>query len=153
MLFTDIVDSTRLAAELGDQRRRERLDAHDTLVRGRLARFGGHEVTTTGDGFLASFDSPSQAVRCAQTIVDSSERTGVHVRAGLHTGECEQRGNDLAGPAVHIAARVAAVAPTDGLLVTRTVRDLAGGSDLRFESQGEHELKGVPDAWQLFSVV
>jgi class 3 adenylate cyclase len=153
VLFTDIVDSTARAAALGDRKWREVLDTHDAIVREHLKRYGGREVNTTGDGFLATFDSPTQGVRGAQAIVAAAARAGISVRAGLHTGECERRGNDLAGLAVHLAARVAAAAPKDGVLVTRTVRDLSTGTDLRFESQGEHDLKGIPDAWELFATL
>jgi class 3 adenylate cyclase len=152
VLFTDIVDSTGRAASLGDQAWRAYLDAHDTLVRSELRRYGGREVNTTGDGFLGAFDSPTQAVRCAHAIVTSAAARGIAVRAGAHTGECEQRGNDLAGLTVHIAARVAALAASGEVLVSRTVRDLAAGTGLQFVNRGEHNLKGVPEPWQLFAL-
>ena len=152
VLFTDIVDSTAQAAELGDRAWNARLEQHDAIVRRELARFGGREVNTTGDGFVASFDSPTQAVRCAHAIVAASADAGIRVRTGLHTGECERRGDDLAGLAVHIAARVAAAADAGDVLVSRTVRDLVGGSESRFVDRGEHELKGVPERWQLFAL-
>jgi class 3 adenylate cyclase/pimeloyl-ACP methyl ester carboxylesterase len=152
VLFTDIVDSTRLAAALGDQAWRARLENHDATVRGELRRYGGREVNTTGDGFLAAFDSPTQAVRCARAIVAAAVGAQVEVRVGVHTGECERRGNDLAGLAVHIAARVAAAAGPGEVFVSRTVRDLVGGSEARFADRGEHDLKGVPERWQLFAL-
>lgn len=149
VLFTDIVDSTPTAARLGDARWREVLDAHDTVVRRQLERFRGTEVATTGDGFLATFDGPARAIRCAQAIVEAVAAMGIHVRAGVHAGECEVRNHDLAGMAVHIGSRVAARAGADEVLVTSTVRDLVAGSGLEFESLGEHDLKGVPGSWQL----
>ena len=152
VLFTDIVDSTGRAAALGDAAWRVYLDAHDAIVRTELQRYGGREVNTTGDGFLGAFESPTQAVRCAHAIVASSSANGIAVRAGAHTGECERRGRDLAGLTVHIAARVAALAASGEVLVSRTVRDLVAGSELRFANRGEHELKGVPDTWQLFAL-
>jgi class 3 adenylate cyclase/pimeloyl-ACP methyl ester carboxylesterase len=152
VLFTDIVDSTRQAAALGDAAWRGRLENHDAIVRQELRRYGGREVNTTGDGFLAAFDSPTQAVRCARAIVGGAGAAQLEVRAGIHTGECERRGNDLAGLAVHIAARVAASAGGGEVVVSRTVHDLVGGSELRFTDRGEHELKGVPDRWQLFAL-
>ena len=152
VLFTDIVDSTGRAAALGDQAWRAYLDTHDAIVRSELRRYGGREVNTTGDGFLGAFESPTQAVRCAHAIVTSSAAKGIAVRAGAHTGECERRGNDLAGLTVHIAARVAALAASGEVLVSRTVRDLVAGSGLRFVDRGEHELKGVPESWQLFAL-
>jgi class 3 adenylate cyclase len=152
VVFTDIVDSTGRAASLGDQAWHAYLDTHDALVRSEFQRYGGREVNTTGDGFLGAFDSPTQAVRCAHAIVTSSAAKGIAVRAGAHTGECERRGNDLAGLTVHIAARVAALAASGEVLVSRTLRDLVVGSDLRFANRGEHQLKGVPEAWQLFAL-
>ncbi|HWS45590.1 MAG TPA: adenylate/guanylate cyclase domain-containing protein [Acidimicrobiia bacterium] len=152
VLFTDIVDSTRRAAELGDGAWRTVLETHDAVIRRELARYGGREVNTTGDGFVAAFESPTQAVRSASAIVNASSGAGIDVRAGLHTGECERRGDDLAGLAVHIAARVAAAAHPGEVLVSRTVRDLVGGSELRFTDRGEHELKGIPERWQLFAL-
>jgi len=152
VLFTDIVDSTAQAAALGDRAWRARLEQHDAIVRRELARFGGREVNTTGDGFVAAFDSPTMAVRAADAIVAASAEGHLAVRTGLHTGECERRGDDLAGLAVHIAARVAGAAQSGDVLVSRTVRDLVGGSDLRFADRGEFELKGVPERWQLFAL-
>jgi class 3 adenylate cyclase len=151
VVFTDIVDSTRTAAELGDQRWREVLERHQRDVRAALERFGGREVKSTGDGFLATFDGPARAIRCARTILDSSEQLGIRVRAGAHTGECEVIGDDIGGIAVHIAARVSALAGPSELLVSRTVRDLVAGSGLEFSDRGAHELKGVPDTWEVYS--
>jgi class 3 adenylate cyclase len=152
VLFSDIVASTERAAALGDREWRALLDVHDTIVRAELARYGGHEVNTTGDGFVASFDSPTQAVRCGRSIVDAAAAAQVPIRVGIHTGECERRGDDLAGLAVHIAARVGGLAAPGEVLASRTVRDLVGGSGLVFVDRGEYALKGVPDAWQLFAL-
>jgi class 3 adenylate cyclase len=149
VLFTDIVDSTGMAADLGDQRWRELLESHRRGVRDALGRFGGREVKTLGDGFLVSFDGPARGIRCAQAIVDSSDQLGIRVRAGLHTGECEVMGDDLGGIAVHIAARVSALAEPSEVLVSRTVKDLVAGSGISFDERGAHELKGVPDTWDL----
>jgi class 3 adenylate cyclase len=153
LLFTDIVDSTKLAAERGDRRWRDLLDQHHALVRVQLERFGGREVVTTGDGFFASFPSPTQAVRCALAATDAVDALGVHIRAGVHTGEVEVRGDDLGGLAVHIAARISAAADPGEVLVSSTVKDLSAGTELAFEERGEHELKGVPGTWRLFGVV
>lgn len=153
VLFTDIVGSTATATQLGDARWKEVLDAHDRAIRRELVRFRGTEVATTGDGFLAAFDGPARAIRCAHAIVEAADAAGVHIRAGLHTGECEVRGADLAGVAVHIGARVAAKAATGEVLVSSTVRDLVAGSGVEFEDQGEHELKGVPGSWRLLRAV
>ncbi|MGA8724502.1 MAG: adenylate/guanylate cyclase domain-containing protein [Acidimicrobiales bacterium] len=152
VLFTDIVDSTRRAVELGDQRWRLVLDQHDDVMRQQLGRFGGREVNTTGDGFLAAFDGPARAVQCAVTVSEAVRLLGLEVRAGVHTGECEQRAGDLGGIGVHIGARVAALAEPSQVLVSRTVTDLVAGSGLRFTDRGEYELKGVPGLWQLFAV-
>ena len=153
LLFTDIVDSTRTAAELGDSRWREVLLGHGRSVASALERFGGNEVKSTGDGFLATFDGPARAVRCAQAILDASEGDGVRVRAGVHTGECEVMGDDVGGIAVHIAARVSALAGPSEVLVSRTVRDLVAGSGLEFDDRGTHELKGVPNTWEIYAAV
>jgi class 3 adenylate cyclase len=150
VLFTDIVASTEQAAELGDRRWRERLDAHDAAVRRALARFRGREIKTTGDGFLAAFDGPARGIRGASAIIEQACGLGLEVRAGLHTGECAVRGDDLAGIAVHIGARVAAHARPNEVLVSRTVKDLVAGSGLRFTDRGAHPLKGVPGEWHLF---
>ena len=151
VLFTDIVDSTRTASELGDQRWREVLESHDRAVGDALGQFGGRRIKSTGDGFLATFDGPARAIRCARAIVDSAPDQGIRVRAGVHTGECEVMGQDIGGIGVHIAARVSALAGPDEVLVSRTVKDLVAGSGLEFTDRGEHELKGVPDSWRLFA--
>jgi class 3 adenylate cyclase len=152
VLFTDIVESTRIAADLGDTRWRGLLERHHELVREALSYHRGREVKTIGDGFLATFDGPARAIRCAREIVASADQLGIKIRAGLHTGECELLGDDIGGIAVHIAARVSALAHADEILVSRTVRDLVAGSGLNFEDRGCHVLKGVPDAWQLLAV-
>jgi class 3 adenylate cyclase len=152
VLFTDIVDSTRRAAEMGDRDWRALLDAHDSIVRAQLKRFRGREISTAGDGFLAAFDGPQRAIRCAMAIRDAVQSLGIEVRAGLHTGECEIRGDDLGGIAVHIGARVSALAGRNDILVSSTLRDLVIGSGLEFDDRGAHQLKGVPGEWQLFAV-
>jgi class 3 adenylate cyclase len=152
VLFTDIVDSTRRAAELGDRDWHALLDAHDAIVRSQLTRFRGREVNTSGDGFLAMFDGPQRAIRCAMAIRDAVQALGIEVRAGLHTGECEVRGDDIGGIAVHIGARVSALAGANDVLVSSTLRDLVIGSGLEFAECGVHELKGVPGEWHLFAV-
>ncbi|HEY2503237.1 MAG TPA: adenylate/guanylate cyclase domain-containing protein [Mycobacterium sp.] len=152
VLFTDIVDSTRWAAEMGDRDWHALLDAHDAVVRAQLARFRGREVNTSGDGFLAMFDGPQRAIRCAMAIRDAVQSLGIQVRAGLHTGECEVRGDDIGGIGVHIGARVSALAGPNDVLVSSTLRDLVIGSGLEFEDRGTHELKGVPGEWRLFAV-
>jgi class 3 adenylate cyclase/pimeloyl-ACP methyl ester carboxylesterase len=152
VLFTDIVDSTRRAAEMGDRDWRALLDAHDAVVRAQLSRFRGREVSTSGDGFLAMFDGPQRAIRCAMAIRDAVQSLGIEVRAGLHTGECEVRGDDIGGIAVHIGARVSALAGANDVLVSSTLRDLVIGSGLEFDDRGAHELKGVPGEWRLFAV-
>jgi class 3 adenylate cyclase/pimeloyl-ACP methyl ester carboxylesterase len=152
VLFTDIVDSTRRAAEIGDRDWHALLDAHDAVVRSQLTRFRGREVNTSGDGFLAMFDGPQRAIRCAMAIRDAVQALGIEVRAGLHTGECEVRGDDIGGIGVHIGARVSAMAGPTDVLVSSTLRDLVIGSGLEFEDRGAHELKGVPGQWHLFAV-
>ena len=152
VLFTDIVDSTRRAAEMGDRDWHVLLDAHDAVIRSQLARFRGREVNTSGDGFLAMFDGPQRAIRCAMAIRDAVQSLGIEVRAGLHTGECEIRGDDIGGIAVHIGARVSALAGPNDVLVSSTLRDLVIGSGLEFEERGAHQLKGVPGEWHLFAV-
>jgi class 3 adenylate cyclase len=152
VLFTDIVDSTRRAAEMGDRDWHALLDAHDAVVRSQLARFRGREVNTSGDGFLAMFDGPQRAIRCAMAIRDAVQALGIQVRAGLHTGECEVRDDDIGGIAVHIGARVSALAGPNEVLVSSTLRDLVIGSGLEFEERGAHQLKGVPGEWRLFAV-
>ena len=152
ILFTDIVGSTDRAAEVGDIRWRTILEAHDRIVRAELDRFRGREVKTTGDGFMATFDGPARAVRCAHSIVEAVRDAGVEVRAGLHTGEVELMPGDVGGIAVHIAARVSAKAGAGEVLVSSTVKDLVVGSPIAFEERGEHVLKGVPGEWRLFAV-
>ena len=152
VLFTDIVDSTRLAAEMGDRDWRALLDAHDVIVRAQLNRFRGREVNTSGDGFLAMFDGPQRAIRCAMAIRDAVQALDIQVRAGLHTGECEVRGEDIGGIGVHIGARVSALAGPSDVLVSSTLRDLVIGSGIGFEDRGTHDLKGVPGEWRLFAV-
>jgi class 3 adenylate cyclase len=151
VLFTDIVDSTRRAAEMGDRDWHALLDAHDAVVRSQLTRFRGREVSTAGDSFLAMFDGPQRAIRCAMAIRDAVQALGIEVRAGLHTGECEVRGDDIGGIGVHIGARVSALAGPNEVLVSSTLRDLVIGSGLEFEDRGAHELKGVPGEWHLFA--
>jgi class 3 adenylate cyclase/pimeloyl-ACP methyl ester carboxylesterase len=152
VLFTDIVDSTRRAADMGDRDWHALLDAHDAIVRVQLNRFRGREVNTSGDGFLAMFDGPQRAIRCAMAIRDAVHALDIEVRSGLHTGECEVRGDDLGGIAVHIGARVSALAGPNDVLVSSTLRDLVIGSGLEFEDRGAHQLKGVPGEWRLFAV-
>jgi class 3 adenylate cyclase len=152
VLFTDIVGSTERAATLGDRPWRELLDRHDGVVRRQLERFGGREVNTVGDGFLATFDGPGRAIQCASAIRDAVQALEIEVRTGLHTGEIELRGDDVAGIAVHLAQRVSALAQPSEVLVSRTVTDLVAGSGIEFEDRGEHELKGVPGTWRLFAV-
>jgi pimeloyl-ACP methyl ester carboxylesterase len=152
ILFTDIVDSTRTAAAVGNRRWQEIIDGHDLLVRRQLGRFRGREVKTLGDGFLAVFDGPARAVLCGCAIRDSARSLGVSVRVGIHTGEVEQRGEDISGLAVNIGARVAGNAGTNEVLVSHAVPPLVVGSGLEFEDRGEHELKGVPGMWRLFAV-
>lgn len=153
VLFTDIVQSTDTAAALGDTHWRALLDSHDRLVREEIRRFRGTEVKTTGDGFLVSFDGPARAIRCAQAIVSHSGDLGIGLRMGLHTGECEVRGQDLGGLAIHIAARVSALAGPSEIFVSATVKDLVIGAGIEFEDRGDYELRGVPGTWRLFSVV
>jgi class 3 adenylate cyclase len=152
VLFTDIVDSTRLAAEMGDRRWHRLLVDHQETVRRQLARFRGREVKTTGDGFLATFDGPARAIRAADAIRAGLRDLDLEVRAGLHTGECELLGDDIGGIAVHIAARVLAKAAAGEILCSRTVKDLVAGSGFVFAERGTHRLKGVPDSWQLYAV-
>jgi len=152
VLFTDIVDSTRLATELGDRRWRELLEQHQELTRKHLTRFEGREIKTTGDGFLATFEGPTRAAECARAIADEMPSLGIEVRAGLHTGEVELIGEDVGGIAVHVAARIAALAGPGEVLASRTVRDLAVGSGIGFDAAGRHALKGVPDEWDVYRV-
>ena len=152
VLFTDIVGSTEKAAALGDHRWRALLDTHHTAIRRALSRFRGHEIKTTGDGVLATFDGPARGVRCACAIADELRPLGIEVRAGLHTGECEVIGDDIGGIAVHIGARVAALAGAGEVLVSSTVKDLVAGSGLRFTDRGSQSLKGIPGDWHIFSL-
>jgi class 3 adenylate cyclase len=149
VLFTDIVSSTERARQVGDRRWREILDSHDELIKSEVDHFGGRIVKTTGDGALATFDGPARAIRCASTL---RQVLPVPIRAGLHTGEVELRGDDVGGIAVHIGARVAAVAGAGEVLVSRTVKDLVAGSGILFTDRGTFTLKGVPDEWQLYAV-
>jgi class 3 adenylate cyclase len=153
VLFTDISGSTERAAALGDRDWKSLLDRHDEALRDVLARHGGVEVDTTGDGMLSTFDSPARAVRCASDMIEAARATGLEIRAGVHTGEVERRGEDVAGIAVHIGARVAALAGAGEVLVSGAVPPLVVGSGLDFADRGERGLKGVPGTWRLFSVV
>jgi class 3 adenylate cyclase len=152
VLFTDIVGSTEKAGELGDQGWKELLERHHALVRGELARFRGSEVDTAGDGFLAVFDGPARAIRCACAIRDEVRSLGLEIRAGLHTGEVELVGDDIAGIAVHMGSRVGALARAGEVVVSSTVKDLVAGSGIEFEERGAHELKGIPGYWRLYAV-
>lgn len=152
VLFTDIVESTAKAVELGDRHWSELLERHNTLVRRQLLRFRGREIDTAGDGFFATFDGPARAIRCACAITDGVRELGLSIRAGLHTGECEIADSNVAGIAVHTGARVAAQAGADEVLVSNTVKDLVAGSGIKFIDRGAHELKGIPGQWRLFAV-
>ena len=152
ILFTDIASSTEQLSALGNRKWISVLDAHDRTVRRQLENFGGREVNTTGDGFVAVFDTPSAALRCTRAIVDALAEMQIDVRAGVHAGECELRGDDIAGMTVHVAARVAGAAGSGEILVSRTIVDLLLGSDFAFIDRGEHALKGVPQPWSLFAL-
>ena len=152
VMFTDIVDSTQRAADMGDRHWRDLLERHDELFRRSLERHRGREVKRTGDGFLATFDGPARAIRCAASITEAVEELGLELRAGLHTGECEVMSDDLGGLAVHIAARVMSYADAGEVLVSSTVKDLVVGSGIDFEDRGTHDLRGVPGDWRLFRV-
>ncbi|MGC1853098.1 MAG: adenylate/guanylate cyclase domain-containing protein [Solirubrobacterales bacterium] len=152
VLFTDIVDSTEIAARLGDRRWRDLLERHDAIVRRQLAVHRGHEVKTMGDGFLATFDGPARAIRCATAIAAALREIGLEIRAGIHTGEVELIGEDVGGMAVNIGARIGALAEPEEVLVSSTVRELVVGSGLDFSERGTHTLKGAPDQWRLFAV-
>jgi class 3 adenylate cyclase len=152
VLSTDIVDSTRRAAEMGDRNWHAPLDAHDAIVRVQLNRFRGREVSTSGDSFFAMFDGPQREIRCAMAIRDAVQALDIEVRAGLHTGECEVRGDDIGGIGVHIGARVSSLAGPNEVLDSSTLRDLVIGSGLEFDERGAHQLKGVPGEWRLFAV-
>jgi class 3 adenylate cyclase/pimeloyl-ACP methyl ester carboxylesterase len=153
VLFTDIVDSTARSADVGDREWQETREQHDEIVRDAIAGYRGREIKTLGDGFLATFDGPARAVRCASTIASGVQQLGIEIRAGVHTGEVTFEGDDISGIAVAIGARVGAKARASEVLVSRTVKDLVAGSGLVFEDTGEHELKGVPDRWHLYRVV
>jgi class 3 adenylate cyclase len=152
-MFTDIVESTKRAAELGDRKWRSLLEQHDDTVRRQLARFRGREVKSLGDGFLATFDGPARAVRCASAISETMQSLGIAVRSGLHTGEIELKPNDISGIAVHIASRVSSLAEAHETIVSSTVRDLVAGSGLRFQDRGLHELRGLPEKLHLYSLL
>ena len=152
VLFTDIVGSTEQLVQQGDRQWRDSLNRYDYSVQSQLERFRGRLIKTTGDGTLATFDGPARAIECARAIAAAVKGFGMDLRAGLHTGEVELRGQDVAGMAVHIAARVSAIARADEVLVSRTVTDLVAGSGIGFEDRGDHQLKGVPGTWRLFSV-
>jgi class 3 adenylate cyclase len=151
VLFTDIVGSTRLAAELGDQRWQALLHDHHRVARQQLERFGGHEVKTVGDGFLATFDGPTRAIRCAIAIRDEVSEFGLQIRAGIHTGEIEVQPDDIAGLAVHIGARISALARDGEILVSSTVKDLVVGSGIAFEDRETNDLRGIPGEWRVFT--
>ena len=153
VLFTDLVGSTQLAAELGDRAWSELLRRHDEIVRRELRRFGGREVKTLGDGFMASFSTPARAIQCGVVVADAVRDLGLTIRAGLHCGECDRDGDDLRGIAVNIAARVAALAAAGEVVVTRTVRDVVQGAAIDFADRGVHHLRGVPGQWQVFRAV
>ena len=152
LLFTDIVSSTQTAAAMGDRRWRELLDEHDRLFRQTLQRHRGNEVNTTGDGFVATFDGPARAIRCAKTLTETARGIGFQIRAGVHTGECELRGDDVGGIAVHVAARVMSEAGPSEVWVSATVKDLVAGSGIMFDDRGFHMLKGLDEKYQLFAV-
>jgi class 3 adenylate cyclase len=153
VLFTDIVGSTQMAADMGDRAWRGLVERHHGAVRALMSRFRGVEIDTAGDGFFASFDGPARAIRCARAIVEEVRHLGIEVRAGLHTGECETIDNKLGGVAVNIGARVGSLARPSEVLVSQTVKDLVAGSGLVFEDRGEYELRGIPDQWHLYRVV
>jgi class 3 adenylate cyclase len=152
VLFTDIVDSTQLATDLGDEKWSDLLEGHHEAVRRELEIFRGHEVKTTGDGFHATFDGPARSVQCATAIRESTRQMGLNVRIGIHTGECEVRDESLEGVTIHIAARISGMAAGGDILVSRTVKDLVAGSGIKFEDFGTHALKGIPDEHQLYKV-
>jgi class 3 adenylate cyclase len=152
-MFVDIVDSTKRAAELGDRRWADLLESFYVVVRRELDRHRGREIDTAGDGFFVTFDGPARAIRCATALTAAVGRLGLHIRTGIHTGECERMADKVSGIGVVIGARVGALARPGEILVSRTVRDLVVGSDLSFEDAGEHELKGVPDRWHLYRVL
>jgi len=152
VLFTDVVGSTKRAAEVGDSAWREQLERHNALVRRELERFRGVELETAGDGFLARFDGPVRAIFCARAIVGQVRSLGLELRAGIHTGECQRVQDKLAGIALNVGARVSAAAGPGEVLVSGTVKDLVAGSGIEFKDRGFHELKGVPGEWRLYAV-
>jgi class 3 adenylate cyclase len=152
IMFTDVVGSTEQARALGDRACANLLEIHHSRVRGELRRFGGREIDTAGDGFLASFESPTSAIQCARAVLDSVREIGIDLRIGLHTGECDVVGDKLRGIAVHVGARVASKAGAGEILVSQTVKDLVAGRGLAFQDQGLHALKGVPGKWHLWAV-
>jgi class 3 adenylate cyclase len=152
VLFTDICNSTERASSMEHSHWESLLDAHDRAIREQLRRFRGREIQTTGDGFVVSFDGPARAIRCAQAITEAIRALGIEVRAGLHTGECDVRGENLGGLAVHIASRVGSMARAGEVLVSGTVKDLVIGSAIEFDDRGSHQLKRVPGTWRLFAV-
>jgi class 3 adenylate cyclase len=151
-LFTDIVGSTERAVAAGDLRWRHQLDAHDELVDRFLSKYGGEREKHTGDGIFALFDGPTKAARCALDLIPALATRGIRIRAGVHTGECERRGDEWSGLAVHTGARISAMAGADEVLTSRTVRDLSAGSGLRFESLGNQRFKGLPEEIEVFRV-
>jgi class 3 adenylate cyclase len=151
VMFTDVVGSTEQLAQQGDRRWQELLDSHDTVVRHEIERFRGREINTMGDAFVATFDGPGRAVRCAGAVRDALQGLSIRVRIGLHTGEIERRGDDIGGIAVHIAQRIQALAQPGEVLASSTVKDLVAGSDIMFTDRGTHALKGVPDKWRVFT--
>jgi class 3 adenylate cyclase len=152
VLYTDLVDSTGHATRLGDRRWRQLLDRHDEVVRHALQVGSGREIKATGDGFVATFDGPARAIRCAASVRTQLRTLGLEIRAGLHAGEMELRGDDVGGIAMHIGARIESLAEPGEILVSRTVRDLVAGSGLQFSSRGEHALKGIPDEWEIYAL-
>ena len=152
ILFTDIASSTERVAELGDERWRALLERHDEVTRAELERYGGRVIKSLGDGFLAAFEGPAKAIRCARAICAEVRPLGIELRAGVHTGECELRGEDLAGVAVHVGARIGALAQPSEVLVSSTVRELVLGSGIEFIERGTHALKGVPGEWRLYAM-
>jgi pimeloyl-ACP methyl ester carboxylesterase len=153
IMFTDIVGSTEKVIAAGDRQWTDLLEAHNAAVRRELATYRGREVNTTGDGFVAIFDGPARAVRCAFAVKEAVRRVGIEIRSGIHTGECEMRRDSISGVSVHIAARIAALASAGNVVVSRTVKDLVAGSGISFDDLGDHTLKGVPDQWRLYQVV
>lgn len=153
VMFTDIIGSTKRAAMVGDAEWRARLEHHNQIVRTQLEHFGGREIKQTGDGFLSAFDSPTKAIQCAVATCQEMSSLDLQVRAGIHLGECEAIGDDLGGIAVHIGARIGALAAPNEVLVSATVKDAVAGSDIGFEPRGTHELRGVPGDWELYAVL